>query len=234
MCATIFTLLLLIHRPGYCIIRSAVVLSQFHSQSATRQIKQVSYDTLVTSLFRYQTSWRFCKPSVLQSSHREKAKMEVVMCLSVFNHWHKNSICTVSQITEMAFRAGRPVCVMKLLPVKLFTLALPPWEKMLPLQSVFSKVSEGKWPQKNEKQNKDDNSSRAMQRKPLQMTSTRAICVDIQLILPSTIIGRKSRSDAGVWEISWWFICCCFCSAGRHSSYFRVALNISLQAPPAG
>lgn len=154
--------------------------------------------------------------------------------LSVFNHWHKNSICTVSQITEMAFRAGRPVCVTKLLPVKLFTLALPPWEKMLPLHSVFSKVSEGKWPQKNEKQNKDDNSSRAMQRKPLQMTSTRAICVDIQLILPSTIIGRKSRSDAGVWEISWWFICCCFCSAGRHSSYFRVALNISLQAPPAG
>lgn len=67
------------------------------------------------------------------------------------------------------------------------------------LHSVFSKVSEGKWPQKNEKQNKDDNSSRAMQRKPLQMTSTRAICVDIQLILPSTIIGRKSRSDAGVW-----------------------------------
>lgn len=57
-----------------------MVLSQFHSQSATRQIKQVSYDTLVTSLFRCQTSWRFCKPGVLQSSHREKAKMEVVMC----------------------------------------------------------------------------------------------------------------------------------------------------------
>lgn len=57
-----------------------MVLSQFHSQSATRQIKQVSYDTLVTSLFRYQTFCkRFCKPGVLQSSHHKKAKMQVVM-----------------------------------------------------------------------------------------------------------------------------------------------------------
>lgn len=98
----------------------------------------------------------------------------------------------------------------------------------------FPNFVKGNGLRKMKSKNKADNSNTAMQRKPLQMTSTRVICVDIQLILPSPIIGRKSRSDAGVWEISWWFICCRFCSAGRHSSYYRVALNISLQAPPAG
>lgn len=210
-----------------------MVLSQFHSQSATRQIKQVSYHTLVTSLFRCQTSWRFCKPGVLQSSHREKAKMEVVMCYLCLTTGIKTQSVQFHRLQK--WLSERDVLyVWRSCSQWNFSHSLCRPERKCCLSTLFSKVSEGKWPQKNEKQNKDDNSSRAMQRKPLQMTSTRAICVDIQLILPSTIIGRKSRSEAGVWEISWWFICCCFCSAGRHSSYFRVALNISLQAPPAG